>query len=117
MLPCHKCSKITSNPTDLIQHLKVTHQIRNHWYTCSLCNSTFDQLYKFRKHSERCFKKKNRNDSMQNTFLEKVNENNQTYEELTNEAALDFACKLAANMNVPRNAVFEVIDDTKRFFD
>lgn len=115
LLPCHKCSKITSNPTDLINHLKTVHQIRNHWYTCSLCNSTFDQLYKFRQHTERCFKKKAKRDSTQNVFLQKLNEDHQIYEELTTDAALDFGCKLAANMNVPRNSVFEVINDTKRF--
>lgn len=117
MMPCHKCSKILTNPTDLIQHLKTVHQIRSDWYTCSLCNSTFDQLNKFRKHVERCFKKKAKNETFQNVFLQKVNEDHQIYDELSRDAALDFGSKLAANMSVPRNSVFEVIDDTKRFLN
>lgn len=109
-MPCHKCPKITSNRTELINHLKVVHQIRNHWFTCSLCGSTFDQLFKFREHTEKCFMNKARIDLKQ-----KFNDNYQTYEDLTKDGALDFACKLAGNMNVARSTVFDLINDTKRF--
>lgn len=36
---------------------------------------------------------------------------------MTNDSALNFGCKLAANMSVPRCAVFEVIDETKQFLN
>lgn len=114
MIPCNKCSKILPNPTDLIQHMKTAHKTRDSTYTCSLCNSSFEELFKFRKHVEKCFQKKAKNERIQNFFLRKVNEDCQTYQELSNEVAIDFGCKLAGNMNVPRNAVFEVIEDTQR---
>lgn len=117
MLPCHQCSKITSNPTELMTHLKAAHVIRNHWYTCSLCSSTFDQLYKFRQHTEKCFKKKALKESVQVRFLQKRNQDYQLYDELTKNAAFDLGCKLASNMSVPRNSVFNVIDDTQRFLN
>lgn len=117
MLPCHQCAKIVSNPSDLMVHLKSAHsahKICNHWYTCSLCNSSFDQLYKFRQHTEKCYKKRSNKDSLQETFLQKINKNYQTYEELANDAALELGCKLAGNINVPRNSVYKTIADTQR---
>lgn len=114
MIPCNKCSKILTDPTDLIHHIKNVHQIRNDYYTCSLCNSSFDELYRFRMHVEKCFRKKAKNERIQNVFLRKVNEDHKIYQDLSDEAALDFGCKLASNMNVPRNAVFDVIDDTEQ---
>lgn len=43
-----------------------------------------------------------------------MNADHEIYQDLTNKAALDFGCKLASSMNVPRNAVIDVINDTQQ---
>lgn len=84
-------------------------------YKCPLCNFSFDQLWKLGRHLTNCMQDNPANKTSENVFFRTQIAYVEKYRELTREAAFDFALKLAKNMNVPRNLVFEVIKDVQIF--
>lgn len=101
------------NPTNLLEHIKNQKSDIGE-YQCSLCNSSFDQLCKLGRHLSTCFKN---NETTENVFVPTIKKEFLKFQELSHGAAFDFALKLAKNMSVPRNSVFEVIGYVQKFLE
>lgn len=89
--------------------MKVKHKTRDtDEHQCPLCYNSFDQLWKLGRHLSTC----TRNDST--IFLQTCLEYLPRYRKQTQDAAFEFVLNLAKNINVPRNAVFVVIEHVKK---
>lgn len=78
-------------------------------YKCPLCNHSFDQLWKLGRHLSTCNQPNKTKETSENVFFRTKILYVEKYRELTHEAAFNLAMKLAKNMSVPRNSVFEVM--------
>lgn len=76
-----------------------------------MCYYSFDQVWKLGRHLSTCSQD---NSSTGRDFLQTRFKYIDQYREFTRDAAFDFALTLAKNINVPRNAVFEVIESVKK---
>lgn len=116
MIECFVCSFKFENPQKLCEHLKVIHQLsgQNH-YKCKICGQQLTHMWRFRRHLDTCYISLGSN-------IETSDQENEEQNDLLNfegkihQRALEFVCKLAGNMCIPRNFVFEVLSDFKKFY-
>lgn len=119
MLPCFKCLEVLPNAIDLCNHIKNDHEMsgRNS-YLCLICNSRCSYLWRLKKHLQRheINAANQEGTETENIFRRPpVNADLEAYRKLSQSAALEFACKMAGNMNVPRTETFSVIGHVEKF--
>lgn len=117
MIVCFICEFNFENPAKLCEHLKVIHQLSGkNTYKCTICRQELTELWKYRRHLDICHVKSI--STPQNVAAQTDDEQNEilNFESRIHKSALEFVCKLAGNMCIPRNFVFELLDDFKRFF-
>lgn len=127
MIECFICSFNFGNPQKLCEHLKSTHGVSGeNDYTCMKCETSHTKLWKFRRHLDLCYADvtitakcvsskptspegvaRHQDDDQQHVL---------NFESNTRKIALEFVCKLAGNMNIPRNYVFEVLEYFQSFY-
>lgn len=120
MISCCYCSINFINPEDLCKHIKKHHSSGIYSLTCTICNRlVFTELWKYKRHlNEVCFKSihssipervlvREEEDVVRNSLIE--------FEKMVNDSALAFVCKLAANMNLPRNFTYAMISEFQNF--
>lgn len=128
---CFECLQRVTDPEDLFKHLRTVHNIKgNYDYKCSFCLSEFDALGSFKTHVRNCFKKnteKYEADQPEQTaaIAEALEINHDLameysdliadFKEFVQKSALDMVVQMSANMNIPRNLVFNQISDFQMF--
>lgn len=115
MFKCTLCSKRTTSISDFLDHVKAEHKESDtDEHQCPLCHYSFDQLWKLGRHLSTCVQNNSKAEMSSTVFLQTRFEYIAQYRKLIQDIAFDFALGLAKNMNVPRNAVFEVIENVKK---
>lgn len=114
------CSFNFLSPQELYSHIESSHQISSEdSYRCTMCRSEFTKMWKYKRHLTLCFKKVP--ESVQRENVDEINANVTQrnlleFESVVRKKSLELICKLASNMNIPRNYVFEVVDDFDGFY-
>lgn len=117
MIECFVCSFQFENPQKLCDHLKSIHQLSGeNTYKCTICDQEFTKLWKYRRHLILCFTKPIPTtkavvpveDESQKSILE--------FQNKIHKLAIEFVSKLAGNVSIPRNYVFELLEEFRRFF-
>lgn len=127
---CFQCLQRVNNPEDLFDHLRIVHKIKgNYDYKCCFCPSEFDASGSFKTHIRNCYKKnkeKNQVEQPEETSMDEAFEIHHDmameyldivadFKDLVRKSALNMILKMSANMNIPRNLVFNQINDFEMF--
>ncbi len=120
MVKCFKCSFNFLSPQELFSHMKDSHKISDDSsYACTICRSQFTKMWKYQRHVTLCFQKLP--DSVHQENADAINvdvkqRNLLEFEKSVKQKTLEFICKLASNMNIPRNYVFELVNDFQSLY-
>lgn len=129
---CFVCLKNFYDPEHLFTHLKNQHGICGSAdFRCSLCTNEFDNFGAFKKHPINCFRKKTDGNHQEeqpqhvgsiDEAFEILNELDMEFsdeisdfKEFVQKRALEMVLDMSANMNIPRNLMFNTISKFQKF--
>lgn len=120
MLTCFICKKAINDPETLFSHIKESHRIKdNSPFQCTFrqCRSIFSNFSSFKRHVRRCVARIPDNEPESEPeeiidpemYVYSVDNDVSHFQKAMNTAALELACSLCANMNLPRCEVYKTI--------
>ncbi len=87
-------------------------------YKCTICGKVLTEMWRYRRHLDLCdvdLSSTTEKDS-EVRVVDDGQKNLLNFETKIHNESLEFVCKLAGNMNIPRNYVFELLHDFRNFY-
>lgn len=117
MIKCFVCSFNFENPQKLCEHLKIIHRKSGKGLYECMCGEKLTEMWKFRRHLDVCqVSVPTTSENVSPGQLDDGQIDLLNFESKIHKFALEFICKLAGNMSIPRNYVFELLHDFQTFY-
>lgn len=118
MIKCFVCFFNFESPQKLCEHMKVVHKLSGkNKYQCTICHQELSEMWRYRRHLDVCYVKcLNTDEGTVHGVADDGQSDLLNFESEVHKFALELVCKLAGNMCIPRNFVFELLNDFRDFF-